>query len=149
MIGQVRGKVAEVTEQLVVDLVREVVAAVHPEELGRMEQVSLAFAEDRDTAPRVPPHRGRPTVTSPRTATSHFAAVALVVGADLCARLTGRSSWFRRAPHASLAAVVPPLPAAEVERLEGVLAAAAVDRGLAEPEAAELARTMIDLWPRA
>lgn len=134
------------TEQLLVDLVREVVAALHPEELGQLELVALAFVEDPRAALAVRARRGLPTLSGLRAAAGPFTSVVLGVATDACAAALARP--FRRRPEVPLHSVVPPIEPRQVARIGALAAKAGRRRGLAAPEADALATTLVELWSR-
>lgn len=132
--------------QLLVDLVREVVAAVRPEELGQMELVALAFAEDPRAALAVRVRSALPALSDLRTAAGPFTSIALGVATDVCAAALTRR--LHRRPEVALHSVVPPIGEWRVARLHALAVRAGRKRGLPGPVASTLATTMLELWTR-
>jgi hypothetical protein len=141
-----------VGEMRIMDIAREVVAAVHPEELDDFDRTAEAYAAGAVTYP------AEPAASGLRTA-AYFSALVLDVTASACRSLAagntpaapnrGLLARFRcRETRIGPATVLPSITDDKAAEIEVTACAAAVVRGASRDDASALAKALSDRWTR-
>jgi hypothetical protein len=150
-----------------VDIAREVVAAVHPDELDDFDRAAEAYGAEPGAVAYA---RGPSSERAPsgvRTVTG-FSELVLDVTAGACrsvlpaegpAPVARNRGWLARnrgwlvrsrcvGSHLGIATVLPPITGAKAAEIEVTACAAAVVRGASGDDAAALAKALSDRWTR-
>ncbi|WP_433275078.1 hypothetical protein ACQPZA_27530 [Pseudonocardia xinjiangensis] len=154
-------------DKRLMDIAREVVAAVHPDELDHFEQAAEAYDAHPGTVAYARGPRAEGAHSGVRTVTG-FSALVLDVTAGACRGVLGAESpapvarnrgwlarnrgWLARSrcvgSHVGTATVLPPITDAKAAEIEVTACAAAVVRGASGDDAAALAKALSDRWTR-
>ncbi|GAA1326018.1 hypothetical protein [Pseudonocardia xinjiangensis] len=154
-------------DKRLMDIAREVVAAVHPDELDHFEQAAEAYDAHPGTVAYARGPRAEGAHSGVRTVTG-FSALVLDVTAGACRGVLGAESpapvarnrgwlarnrgWLARSrcvgSHVGTATVLPSITDAKAAEIEVTACAAAVVRGASGDDAAALAKVLSDRWTR-
>jgi hypothetical protein len=145
-----------VGEKRIMDIAREVVAAVHPEELGHFDRTAQAYAAG---AVVYPVRSAEHSAASGLRTVACFSALVLDVTASACRSLgagnapvvpkRGLIARFRcRRTDIGPATVLPPITDDKAAEIEVTACAAAVVRGASGDDASALAKALTDRWTR-
>ncbi|WP_431907941.1 hypothetical protein [Micromonospora carbonacea] len=148
-----------VTEQRkVIDIARDIVAEVAPDELADFDFVATAYLRDPAAARRARRAGAEPTAAGWEEAGQAVGVLAAAVVVDICkdlvvagAKAAGRRYraagwWPFRGPTVDEDSVVPPIPPGQEERIRALAAGRAADRGAPEALAADLAAVLVKRW---
>lgn len=142
----------------IVDIARDVVADLDPDELADFDLVAEAFAADPRAAGRAPRPLDEPTASGTLSAGEVLASFVLAVGVDLSKDLIvngvrhgvrSASSWWRnRGKKVTIEDVPPPIPEDAIDTVEAQLVELGIARGGSPELARSMARAMVTRWNR-
>ncbi|WP_432958817.1 hypothetical protein [Micromonospora haikouensis] len=148
-----------VTEQRkVIDIARDIVAEVAPDELSDFDFVASAYLRDPAAARRAGRAGAEPTAAGWEEAGHAVGVLAAAVVVDICkdlvvtgAKAAGRRYraagwWPFRGPAVGEDSTAPPIPPGQEERIRALAARRAADRGAPEALAADLAAALVKRW---